>query len=136
MIDLQRLNVSRRSRPSALVALTLDGGRLEGLVLRRGNGAFAPQNPFSVSLSLDPLTNDPELVGRELRNHLDAAQVRERHCVVGVPLKWALTTHVEVPGEAREEEPEPDGEAEDERCAAVHGAILRTAQKSDAHASM
>ena len=55
------------------------------------------QQSFSVSLSLDPLTNDPELVGREIRNHLDAAGVRERHCVVGLPLKWALTTHIEVP---------------------------------------
>ena len=45
---------------------------------------------FSVSLSLDPLTADPELVGREIRNHLDAAGVRERHCIVAVPLKWAL----------------------------------------------
>ena len=51
---------------------TLDGSRLEGLVLRRTNGSFQAQNAFSVSLSLDPLTNDPELVGREIRNHLDA----------------------------------------------------------------
>ena len=52
---------------------------------------------FSETLSLDPLTADPELVGREIRNHLDAAGVRERHCVVCVPLKWALVVHVELP---------------------------------------
>src|SRR5690242_1156482 len=96
-MDLPKLKFSKRSRLSAVLGLTLDGSRLEGVVLRRTNGSFQAQNPFSVSLSLDPLTNDPELVGRELRNHLDAAQVRERHCIVGVPLKWALTTHVEIP---------------------------------------
>jgi len=48
-------------------------------------------------LTLDPLTADPELVGREIRNHLDTANIRERNCVVCVPLKWALTAHTEVP---------------------------------------
>ncbi len=97
MIDLPKLKLSKRSRLTAVLGLTLDGSRLDGLVLRRVNGALQVQNPFSVSLSLDPITNEPELVGRELRNHLNAAQVRERNCVVGLPLKWALTTHIEIP---------------------------------------
>ena len=80
-----------------MLGLSLDGSRLEGVALRRTNGALHVQQSFSVSLSLDPLTNDPELVGREIRNHLDAAGVRERQCIVGLPLKWALTTHIEVP---------------------------------------
>jgi hypothetical protein len=82
---------------SSILGLALDGGRLEGVVLRRTNGAAQVQQSFSVALSLDPLTNDPELVGREIRNHLDAAGVRERRCVVGLPLKWALTTHTKLP---------------------------------------
>jgi hypothetical protein len=36
-------------------------------------------------------------VGREIRNHLDAVGVRERHCVFGVPLKWVLTAQTELP---------------------------------------
>jgi len=97
MIDLAILNLSRRSRLTSVLALTLDGSRLEGLVLRCINGAAQVQTPFSVSLSLDLLTNAPELVGREIRNHLDTLQIHERHCVVGLPLKWALTTHIDVP---------------------------------------
>ena len=50
-----------------------------------------------MTLSLDPLTAAPELVGREIRNALDAAGVRERRCVVGVPLKWVLTAQTELP---------------------------------------
>ena len=97
MIDLLNLNKLKRQRLPSLLGLALDGGRLDGVVVRRTNGSLEVQQSFSVSLSLDPLTADAELVGREIRNHLDAAGVRERHCVVGLPLKWALTTHAEVP---------------------------------------
>ncbi|HWX21862.1 MAG TPA: hypothetical protein VN578_18330, partial [Candidatus Binatia bacterium] len=80
--------------------------RLEGVVLKRTNGGAQIQQSFSVALSLDPLTNDPQLVGREIRNHLEAAGVRERRCVVGLPLKWALTAHIKLP-----ELPEADVES-------------------------
>jgi hypothetical protein len=91
------LNLMKRKRLSSILGLSLDGGRLEGVVLRRTNGSLQQLQTFSASLTLDPLTAAAELVGREIRNHLDAAGVRERHCVVGLPLKWALTTHTEVP---------------------------------------
>ena len=97
MIKLTKLDLLKRQRLSSLLGLSLDGSRLDGLVLRRTEGALQSQQSFSVSLSLDPLTNDPELVGREIRNHLAAVGVHERHCIVGLPLKWALTTHIEVP---------------------------------------
>ena len=97
MIRLTKLDLLKRQRLSGVLGLALDGSRLDGVVLRRTNGAVHVQQTFSVSLSLDPLTNDPELVGREIRNHLDAVGIRERQCVVGLPLKWALTTHAEVP---------------------------------------
>lgn len=87
----------KRQRLHSLLGLALDGSKLEGVVLRRNNGSLQVQRTFSVSLSLDPLTAAPELVGREIRNHLDAAEVRERFCVLGLPLKWALTTQAELP---------------------------------------
>ena len=97
MNELVKLNFGRHRRLTSLLGLSPDGSRLDGLVLRRANGGLTLQQTFSVSLSLDPLTNAPDLVGREIRNHLDAAGVRERNCVVGLPLKWALATHVEIP---------------------------------------
>jgi len=97
MTDLVKIPFLRRGRLSSLLGLSLDGSRLDGVVLRRTNGSLEVQQSFSVSLSLDPLTAAPELVGREIRNHLDAAGVRERSCVLGLPLKWALATHVELP---------------------------------------
>ena len=97
MMNLTKIDRLKRQRLSGVLGLALDGSRLDGVALRRTNGALQIQQTFSVSLSLDPLTNDPELVGREIRNHLDVVGVRERRCIVGLPLKWALTTHIEVP---------------------------------------
>ncbi len=97
MNPLLKINFSKRKKPASLLGLALDGSRLDGVVLRRTNGSLQVQQTFSVTLSLDPLTAAPELVGREIRNHLDAAGVRERHCVVGLPLKWALTARTELP---------------------------------------
>ena len=96
-LDLLRPPWLKSRRASSLLGLTLDGSRLEGVVLRRTNGSLQQQQAFTATLSLDPLTNDPELVGREIRNHLDAAGVRERQCVLGLPLKWALTVHTKLP---------------------------------------
>jgi len=90
-------NLFKRPRLSSVLGLVLDGSRLDGLVLQRTDGAIAARGHFSISLSLDPLTAAPELVGREIRNHLDAAGIRERNCIVGLPLKWALTSHIELP---------------------------------------
>jgi hypothetical protein len=87
----------KRKTPATLLGLVFDGGKLDGVVLRRVNGALQPLQNFSVTLTLDPLTGAPELVGREIRNQLDAAGVRVRDCVVGVPLKWVLTAHTELP---------------------------------------
>ena len=46
---------------------------------------------------MNPLNSDPALVGRELRNHLDAAGIKERNCVFCVPLGWALSIQTKVP---------------------------------------
>ncbi len=97
MNNVLKINFGKRNRLTSVLGLALDGSRLEGVVLRRTNGALQLQQTFSVMLSLDPLTAAVELIGREIRNHLDDAGVRERHCVVGVPLKWTLTAHTELP---------------------------------------
>jgi hypothetical protein len=97
MSNILKLKFSKRKRLASLLALTLDGSRLEGVVLRRTNGSLQLLQSFSVTLTLDPLTAAPELVAREIRNQLDVAGVRERNCLVGVPLKWALTGQTELP---------------------------------------
>ncbi len=96
MIAILPTNRRRRRKLTSVLGLALDGNRLEGDLLRRTNGSIQVEKSFSVSLNLDPLTADPELVGREWRNHLDAAGIQERGCVVGLPLKWALTAQADL----------------------------------------
>ena len=52
---------------------------------------------FQVPLTLDPLTGDPELVGHEIRNHLNKTGVHENRCILCVPLKWAMFLQTELP---------------------------------------
>lgn len=97
MSNILKINFRKSKRLTSLLGLTLDGSRLEGVVLRRTNGSLQLLQSFSAALTLDPLTAAPELVAREIRNQLDAAAVRERNCIVGVPLKWTLTGQTELP---------------------------------------
>lgn len=97
MNNVLKINFRKRKRLTSLLGLTLDGTRLDGVVLRRNNGSVSVQQTFSVGLTLDPLTAAPELVGREILNHLEAAEVRERNCILGLPLKWVLTAGTELP---------------------------------------
>ena len=87
----------KRKPASVVLALALDGNRLEGAVVRRSNGSLQIQQSFSAPLALPPLSSDPELVGREIRNHLDQAGIRERRCTVCLPLSSALMLLVEIP---------------------------------------
>jgi len=97
MSNILKIKFAKRKRLNTLLGLTLDGSRLEGVVLRRSNDSLQLLQSFSATLTLDPLTAAPELVAREIRNQLDAAGVRVRDCIVGVPLKWALTAQAELP---------------------------------------
>ncbi|MEN9574675.1 MAG: hypothetical protein RL514_2530 [Verrucomicrobiota bacterium] len=85
------------NKSNSMLGLVLDGSRLDFVAAKRTNGSVEIRKAGSVTLALDPLTNDPELVGAELRKHLEAAGLRDRRCVVGVPLNWALTLAVKVP---------------------------------------
>ena len=126
MNPLLKINFGRRQKLTGLLGLTLDGNRLDGVALRRVNGSLRVQQTFSAVLTLDPLTAAPELAGREIRNHLAAAGVTERRCVVGVPLQWVFVAHTELP-------PLPESDAasllqlEAERAFPCDAATLRLA---------
>lgn len=98
MIDLKQLDKLLQRQPgNSLVGLAFDGSRLEGVWVKRTNGSVTIRKSFVATLSLDPLTAEVELAGREIRKQLDAEQIRERWCVVCLPLSWALTLSVKLP---------------------------------------
>jgi hypothetical protein len=87
----------KRQRAVSVLGLALDGNRLEIVSLRRQNGSLHLRQAVAVSLALSPLTDAPELVGQEIRNHLDRAGIRERRCVVCLPLGWVLNLQTQLP---------------------------------------
>ncbi|HUD45662.1 MAG TPA: hypothetical protein VMR33_02475 [Candidatus Baltobacteraceae bacterium] len=92
MIDLFK---SKRS--ASVLGMALDGNRLEAVVLRRSNGTVQVRQSVVAQLALSPLTDAPELVGREIRNHLDQAGISQRRVAVCLPLGWVLTLQTKVP---------------------------------------
>lgn len=104
MTDLKNIDrLFQRQPGSSLLGLSFDGSRLEGVLVRRTNGSVEIKKTFSTSLSLDPLTAEVELAGREIRKQLDAEQIRERWCAVCLPLNWALTLTVKMPDISEED---------------------------------
>jgi hypothetical protein len=98
MIDLKQADKLFQRQPgNSLLGLAFDGGRLEIAHVRRINGSVEIKSATTATLALDPLTAEVELAGRELRKELDARQIRERWCVIGLPLNWALTLTVSLP---------------------------------------
>lgn len=87
----------KRKRAASILGLALDGNRLEVVLLRRSNGALQIRKSLAVPLALSPLTDDAELVGREIRNHLDQAGIREKKCAVCLPLGWILSLQSQIP---------------------------------------
>jgi len=91
------IDIFKPKRPSTILGLSFDGNRLEAAVVRRTNGSLQVQQSVAAPLALSLLSGDPQLVGRELRNHLDSAGIRERRCAVCLPLNWVLTLQAKLP---------------------------------------
>jgi hypothetical protein len=81
----------------SLLGISIDERRLTAAVLRRTGRGIEVRQSLSAGMALDPLSNDPELVGGEIRNVLTEAGIREKHCVLCLPLKRALTMQTSLP---------------------------------------
>jgi len=91
------MNLFSKQRPSSVLGIAIDGNRFEAVLVRRSGSSLQVRQHVSAEMALSPLTGDPELVGREIRNHLETAGLREKRCVVCLPLTWILTLQAKVP---------------------------------------
>lgn len=90
--------LTRKRQPgTTLLGLSLEGSTVSGVEIRRTNGSVELKRSFTAPLSLEVLTAEPELVGREIRKLLDAEGVRERLCIVGLPAGWVISLNVKLP---------------------------------------
>jgi len=84
-------------RHRSLLGIALEDRRLTAAALRRTGRGVEVRQTLTAGMALDPLANDPELVGSEIQNLLAAAGIREKHCVLCLPLKRALTMQTTLP---------------------------------------
>ena len=84
-------------RLHALLGMAFDADHVHVVAVSRAKDRLAAGKSVDAALTL-PLTNsDPASVGREIRALLDAADIRERNCVVSLPPQWIMTHAVRVP---------------------------------------
>jgi len=86
-----------RPLPQSVLGLAVTQGQLHAAHAARAKQAVAVLQTAHAPLTLDLLHPEPELVGQEIRNHLEAAGIRERHCVVALPDDWFMSQHAKVP---------------------------------------
>jgi Tfp pilus assembly protein PilN len=97
MNNVVKVDFGRRKRPTSVVGLSLDTGRLEAVLLQRANGSVRIGKAVNAPLTAALATSTPEVLGAEIRALLDAAGIRERHCVAAIPARWLLTGRTEMP---------------------------------------
>lgn len=97
MMNLLKLASRPRKAPSAVLGLSWEGRRIEGTLLRRTPEGLQKLAGFEAELSQDIDSGEPETLGKELRSQLDSAGIRERQCVVAVPVSSLWVTQTEIP---------------------------------------
>jgi hypothetical protein len=97
------MSTTRTTRLNAIVGLTLAHGQLRAFHLARTKSGIEIVKSAEATLALDALHPEAELVGREIKNHLDAAGIRERRCVVAIPGSWLMSQHLPLPELAPED---------------------------------
>ncbi|MBL9136282.1 MAG: hypothetical protein JNK85_10455 [Verrucomicrobiales bacterium] len=112
---------------TTLLGLAFDADRLEAILLRRTNGSVEILKTLTVPLSLEPLSDSPELLGLAIRKALDEAGIKERRCTVSLPIQWLLTLQVRLP-ELPPEDLESLVQLEAEQGFPFHPETLITAQ--------
>lgn len=80
-----------------MLGLSIDGDSVTASVATRSGDGAVMQQVHRWQMALDILSADPELVAQEIRDNLNKYGIRERRCVVCIPLKWVLTNSLDLP---------------------------------------
>lgn len=88
---------SATPRLPAVVGLAFADGHLRLALAVRTKAGAETQRTAAAPLTIDLLQADPELAGQEIRNHFEAAGIREKRCVVALPSSWIVSQHSAVP---------------------------------------
>jgi len=124
-----------KKRPQSVLGLSLANGQLRAVLVARSKGSCEVVKSAAAALSLDILHPEAELIGQEIKNHLDAAGIGERHCVIAVPASWVMSQHTKLPDLTAAEDVDSFLQLEAEKgfpCDAAQLQIARSPQRSEA----
>lgn len=88
----------KHKKPTSILGLELTPDRLRAIELRAHGDVVTVARTLNVPMSLNVFTAEPELAGRELRAHLDAAELRTRACVLCLSADNLLLHRVDLTG--------------------------------------
>src|ERR1700683_5291076 len=97
------MKLTLKKQQQSVLGLSLANGQLRAVVVSRSKGGWEVGKTAAAALSLDLLHPEAELIGREVKNHLDAAGIGERSCVFAVPASWVMSQHTKLPDLAPED---------------------------------
>jgi len=97
------MNWPLKQRPRSVLGLRFGDGQLSLCLLARSNGSAEVVTAATLPLPPDFLRLDAAAAGRQLRDLLAQAGVRERSCVVALPERWLLARTTAVPALAAED---------------------------------
>lgn len=86
-----------RKRANSVVGLQISRHRAVAVELHRRAAGVQHGKRMAAPLSVDVLSGDKQLAGRELRTRLDEAGIRTRACIVCLPADWTMVHTVEIP---------------------------------------
>jgi len=87
----------KSQRNSSILALTFEGSMMTAVELKRRDEHCEVAGRLREPLSQDILSGNPDLVGAEIRKLLDDAGIREKRCLLSLPLSWVYIIHQEIP---------------------------------------
>ena len=73
------------------------------MVAQSDTGGVTMRTKATTTLSLDPLTNEADLVAQEIRSFLDQHEIRETKCLVCLPSNLALASSIDIPDLSEED---------------------------------
>jgi hypothetical protein len=86
-----------KMRKNTLLGISFDKGLMTVVRMRIDNGAYRVDKALRVPLSLDPVSAQPELVGRAIRERLTENGISDRDCLVVLPVASSLSMRIDVP---------------------------------------
>jgi len=87
----------KHQKHASILGVAFEGGAMTAIELHRREERCETGVMLRQTLSQDILSGNPELLGAEIRKILEDAGVREKKCVVSLPLSWVYVIYQDIP---------------------------------------